>query len=58
MVHSEAACQALNHIQIDEVVTLRGVNDCAGLCVCIDKLVLPRGCGVGAAERLPFGIPR
>ncbi len=58
MVHSEAACQAANHIQIDEVVKLRGVNDCAGRCVYIDTLVLPRGCGVGAAVRLPFGIPR
>lgn len=58
MVHSEATFQAANHIQPDEVVKSRGVNDCAGPCVYTYKQVLPRGCGVGAAERLLFGIPR
>lgn len=58
MVHLEAAFQGANHTQNDEFAKTHGVNDCAGHCVYIHELVLPRGCGVGAAERFPFGIPR
>ena len=57
-MHSRATFQAANHIENDEVAKTLGVNDCAGHCVYIHEQVLPRGCEVGSAERLPFGIPR